>query len=137
MASHPFLQPRSTTILLTVARVCIATLYSFSGLEKLTDYGGAVGFASAFGVPFARYAIAFAIILELSCAVALLTPRYCRYGAAILIPWTLILGVWFHQFWAVPPAAWQMMVDDFFHHFVMAGGLIYVVVFGAGDRYAR
>ena len=137
MASHPLLPSRATTGVLTVARICMASLYLFSGLEKLIDYRGAVGFAGAFGVPLARYAIALAIVLELGCAAALLVPRYCRYGAAILIPWTLILGVWFHPFWAVPPAAWQMMVDDFFHHFVMAGGLAYVVVFGAGSNRDR
>jgi uncharacterized membrane protein YphA (DoxX/SURF4 family) len=32
----------------------------------------------------------------------------------------------------VPAAEWQMMIDSFFHHFVMVGGFMYVAVFGDG-----
>ena len=114
----------------------MASLFVFSGLEKLTDFGGAVGFAASMGVPLPQVAIGLAVVLELGCAAALLT-RWCRIGAAILTVWVIILGPTFHRFWAVPPAEWQMMVDNFFHHFVMAGGLLYVVVFGAGRGATR
>jgi putative oxidoreductase len=117
--------------LLLAARIGMASLATFGGLQKIVMYSGAVGFATMHGIPFAFYLMPFAIILELGCALLLVTSRYCRIAATILAVWTFVLGIWFHQFWSVPDAEWQMMIDSFFHHFVMTGGFIYVAVFGA------
>ena len=133
MNNGSLVAPRHIAAFLLVARLCLASLFIFSGLEKAFAYRGAVGFAASFGVPFAQYSMIGAIVLELGSASALLTRRYCRYGAAVLAVWMLVLNPWFHQFWAAAPEDWQMMIDSFFHHFVMIGGMIYVVVFGAGD----
>jgi putative oxidoreductase len=121
-----------TGIFLLAARLLMASLAVFGGLEKILNYDGAVAFATPFGVPFPRQTMPLAIMLELGCAAMLLWPRHCRLGAAILAVWTFVLGVWFHRFWAVPAAEWQMMIDSFFHHFVMVGGFMYVAVFGDG-----
>jgi putative oxidoreductase len=114
----------------------MASLAVFGGLQKIVMYKGAVAFASGFGIPFAQFLMPFAIILELGCAAALVTNRFCRPAGIILAVWTFVLGVWFHRFWAVPDAEWQMMIDSFFHHFVMTGGFVYVAVFGAADPQA-
>lgn len=127
---------RQATTFLLFARIGMASLFLFSGGEKLLDYQGAVGFARAFDVPFAGIGIGFAILLELGGAIGLLVPRTCRYAAAALAVWMFVLNPWFHRFWAVPAAEWQAMIDNFFHHFVMIGGLMYVVVFGPGDGVA-
>jgi putative oxidoreductase len=111
----------------------MASLAVFGGLQKIVMYGGATAFAASFGIPAPGLLMPLAIGLELGCAAALLTRRLCRPAAAILAVWTLVLGLWFHRFWAVPAADWQMMIDSFFHHFVMTGGFIYVAVFGTGD----
>jgi putative oxidoreductase len=105
---------------LLTARLLMASLAVFGGLEKIFNYEGAVAFATPFGIPFPRQTMPLAIILELGCAAMLFSPRYCR------------LGAWFHRFWAVPAAEWQMMIDSFFHHFVMVGGFMYVAAFGDG-----
>lgn len=118
---------------LFAARAGMASLAIFGGLEKVFNYQGAVGFSTQHLIPFAFYMMPFAIVLELGCAAMLLTPRYCRQGAAVLAVWTFVLGIWFHQFWAAPAAAWQEMIDSFFHHLVMTGGFVYVAIFGAGD----
>jgi putative oxidoreductase len=124
--------PSLAGFFLLLARLLMASLAVFGGLEKILNYDGAVAFATPFGVPFPRQTMPLAIMLELGCAVMLFLPRFCRVGAAILAVWTFVLGVWFHRFWAVPDADWQMMIDSFFHHFVMVGGFIYVAVFGDG-----
>lgn len=118
--------------LLTVARIAMASLAAFGGIEKIFKYADAVAFASAFSIPFAAYTMPLAVALELGCAILVLTNAWCRIGAGILAAWTLFLGVWFHRFWAVPAAEWQNMIDSFFHHLVMTGGFIYLAVFGTG-----
>jgi putative oxidoreductase len=120
--------------LLFAARLLMASLAVFGGLEKILNYDGAVAFATPFGIPFPQQTMPLAIILELGCAAALFSSRFCRLSASILAIWTFVLGIWFHRFWAVPAAEWQMMIDSFFHHFVMAGGFIYLAIFGDGRR---
>jgi putative oxidoreductase len=109
----------------------MATLFVFAGLEKIFKYGEVTSFAASYGVPLSSTLMPAAIILELGCAALLLTARYCRAAALILAVWTFVLNLVFHQFWKVPDNIWQLMVDNFFHSFVMVGGLMYVAVFGA------
>jgi len=125
------LAPGQTRGLLLAARVGMASLAAFGGLQKIFMYSGAVAFAASFDIPIPKYTMPVAIVLELACALLILTPRYCKIAASILAIWTFCLGIWFHRFWSVPAAEWQMMIDSFFHHFVMTGGFIYVAVFGA------
>jgi putative oxidoreductase len=121
---------------LFVARCFMAVLFVFAGLEKIVKYSDVSNFAASYGIPYASTLMPLAILLELGCASLLLTSRYCRYAAGILAIWTFLLNFGFHQFWKVPNNIWQLMVDNFFHSFVMVGGLMYVVIFGAGDRRA-
>jgi putative oxidoreductase len=117
---------------LLLARLLIASLFVFSGLEKCFDYGGAVAYATAHGIPYAATLMWLVIALELVSSAMLISGWHARAGAAALLVWVLWTGPWFHRFWVTPQPMWQMMVDDFFHHLVMAGGLIYVIVFGPG-----
>jgi putative oxidoreductase len=118
---------------LMLARMFMATLFVFAGAEKIFKYGDVTAFATSHGVPLSSTLMPAAIALELGCAAMLLTRRYCRVAALILAVWTFVLNLVFHQFWNVPDNIWQLMVDNFFHSFVMVGGLMYVVVFGAGN----
>jgi putative oxidoreductase len=115
----------------------MASLFFFAGVEKLVKFSDATAFASSFGVPWSSVLMPLAIVFELGCATALLTRRYCQVAALLLAGWTFGLNLVFHQFWKVPDGIWQFMVDNFFHSFVMVGGLLYVVMFGAGDHRAR
>ena len=117
---------------LLLARLCLASLFLWSGIEKAGDPSGAAAFAAQHGVPFARAAMPLAAIFELAAGAMLVIGWRTRLAAAALGAWILVLGPWFHQFWNAPPALWQLMIDDFFHHFVMLGGMIYVTVFGPG-----
>lgn len=118
---------------LLLARLLMASLFVFSGLEKIVIYNDAVQFATAGGVPFARELMPFAILLELGGAAMLLVGWHARWAAAAFAVWVLVLGPSFRRFWAEPPAIWQVVVGGFFHHLVMAGGFIYLAVCGPGE----
>jgi putative oxidoreductase len=125
-----------STILLT-ARLFMAALFFFAGGEKIVKYSDVVSFAGSYGVPWSAKLMPLAILFELGCASALLTRKYCQMAALLLACWTFALNLVFHQFWKVPDSIWQLMVDNFFHSFVMVGGLLYVFIFGAGHPRAR
>jgi putative oxidoreductase len=117
---------------LLVARLCLASLFLFSGGEKLTSLGGAAQWAASQGVPFAHQLMPLAVLFEVGTGLMLATGWHARVAAVALAAWIIVLGALFHQFWNAPPENWQFMVDDFFHHMVMFGGMIYVAIFGAG-----
>jgi transmembrane protein len=139
VAPRPSFVDRGRASLLWIARLLIVSLYVFSALEKVFDFEGAVNFAAGVGhIPFAKILMPFAIILELGCSALILTKRYCRIGATVLCVWTLFLGPWFHRFWDVQdPGQWQNVIDSFFHHLTMAGGLLCLAIVGAQSPASR
>ena len=117
---------------LLVARLGLASLFLFSGSEKLMYPTGAAKFAASYGVPFATFTVPIAAVFEIACALMIASGWHARSAAIALALWMAVLNPWFHQFWNVPPQIWQLIVDSFFHHFVMIGGMIYLAVFGPG-----
>jgi putative oxidoreductase len=118
---------------LLIARVGLASLFLFSGGQKLTHLQGAAAWATSVGVPFASLLMPLAGLFEVGAGAMLVTGWRTRPAAAALAAWIIVLGPLFHRFWEASPQMWQITVDDLFHHFVMFGGMIYVVVFGPGN----
>ena len=118
---------------LAVARISLASLFLFSGCQKLTHLQGAAQWAASQGVPFASLLMPLAGLFEVAAAVMLISGWRARQAAAALAAWIIVLGPLFHRFWEAPPQMWQIEIDDLFHHFVMFGGMIYVAVFGPGS----
>lgn len=119
-------------IWLLIARLGFASLFIFSGGEKLLFRGDAAAFAAGYGVPFAYAVMPLVSLFEIGCALLIVTGWQARKAAIALAIWMTVLNPWFHPFWKVPPQIWQLIVDSFFHHFVMIGGMIYLAVFGPG-----
>lgn len=118
---------------LLIARLCLASLFLFSGSEKLTSLSGAIQWGASIGVPVAQLSMPLAGLFEVATGLLLATGWRAREAAAALALWIIVLGPLFHQFWNVPPQLWQESVDNFFHHLVMFGGMVYVAIFGPGE----
>ena len=58
---------------LLVARLCMASLFLWSGVEKALDLRGAAQFAASRGIPFALQLMPLAILLEVGCGLMLVT----------------------------------------------------------------
>jgi putative oxidoreductase len=125
--------PAKQAAALLVARVGLASLFLFSGCQKLMHLQGAAQWAASQGVPFASLLMPLAGLFEVASAVMLITGWHARQAAAALAAWIIVLGPLFHRFWEAPPQLWQIEIDDLFHHFVMFGGMIYVAVIGPGS----
>ena len=55
-----------------------------------------------------------------------------RWAAAAMMLFTVVAAVIFHNYWAAPPEMAQNQMIHFLKNISMAGGLLYVVVFGSG-----
>src|SRR4051812_19642941 len=115
-----------------VGRLLIAAIFVFSGFGKITGFEGTVGYIASKGLPLPQLGAIAAIIVELGGGILLVLGWKARWAAAAMLLFTLAAAVIFHNFWAVPPDMAQNQMIHFMKNICMAGGLMYVVVFGSG-----
>ena len=115
-----------------IGRLLIAAIFVKSGLGKITGFEGTVGYIASKGLPLPQVAAIMAIIVELGGGILLIIGWKTRWAAAAMMLFTIVAAVIFHNFWGVPEAQAQNQMIHFMKNISMAGGLLYVVVFGSG-----
>ena len=113
-------------------RVLMAQIFLTSGYGKLTDFAGTAGFMASRGMPMAEFLTVGAILFELGGAVMLVAGWKMRWGALLLILFTVPATLIFHNFWAADAAQYQSQLTHFMKNVAMIGGLLYMMAFGAG-----
>ncbi len=108
-------------------RVCLATLFLWSGLGKLMSYEGTVGYVASAGLPLAPLAYAIAVIVEILGGIALAVGFKTRIVAAVLAVFSVATALGFHaNFGDLNQAV------HFMKNLAIAGGLLQVFAFGGG-----
>lgn len=115
-----------------LGRILLATIFLAAGLSKITAFEGTVGYIGSQGVPFPTLAALGTILLEIGGGLILVLGWHARWAAAALGLFTLITAVLFHNFWAVAPDQFQNQLIHFQKNLAIAGGMLYVVLFGSG-----
>jgi putative oxidoreductase len=110
-----------------VGRVLLAIIFVMSGAAKLADPAGTIAYIGAAGLPLAPIAYAGAVAVELGGGIALILGYRTRFVAAALAAFSLLAALFFHS-----ALADQNQLIHFFKNIAIAGGLVQVVVFGAG-----
>jgi putative oxidoreductase len=116
-------------------RVLLSALFLISGVGKISAYAGTAAYMSALGVPAAL--LPLVIATEVLGAIALIVGWKTRVTAFLLAGFTLLTGLVFHNHFAD-----QIQQIMFFKNIAIAGGLLLLVVHGAGTlsldrRFAR
>lgn len=115
-------------------RFLMSGLFVWAGYGKLMNPGGTAQFFASDGVPAPGLVVWIAIAIELLGGLALLAGFKTRWAAAVLAIWCLLTGFAVHLVAAgggAAPAATNNMIH-FYKNLAVAGGLLYVVAFGAG-----
>ena len=115
-----------------VGRLMIAAIFVVSGFGKITGFDGTVGFIASKGLPLPQLAAIAAIVVELGGGILLILGWKTRWAAAAMCIFTVVAALIFHNFWVVPAEQAQNQMIHFMKNICMAGGLLYVVVFGSG-----
>ena len=113
-------------------RILIALIFLRSGFGKITGFSGTAGFMASKGMPMAEFLLVGAIVFELAGAIMLILGWRVRWGALLLIAFTIPATLIFHNFWAVDAAQVQSQLSHFMKNVAIIGGLFYVMAFGAG-----
>jgi putative oxidoreductase len=114
------------------ARILMALLFLIAGWGKIGGFAGTAGYIASKGLPLPELGAAIAIVVEVGGAVALIAGFKTRLVALVMAVFTVVTGLVFHNFWAMP--ADQVMVNQimFLKNLSIAGGLLMISAFGAG-----
>lgn len=107
-----------------IARILMAYIFLIAGWGKLTAYGATAGYMESMGVPAALLPIT--ILVEFGGGLALLFGFQARLAALSLGVFSIITAFIFHG------TDDQMQQINFMKNLAMAGGLFYLMLYGAG-----
>jgi putative oxidoreductase len=75
---------------------------------------------------------ALTILIELGGGLAILFGFATRWAALALAVFTVLAGVIFHNYWAVPAEQVMMQQINFWKNIAIAGGFLMVAAYGPG-----
>ena len=113
--------------LMLLGRILLSSIFLWSGWGKLMAAGATQAYFGKLGLPMPEAAWAVAVFVELIVGLALLTGLFTRASALILAVWCIATALAAHTNFAD-----RNMEIHFLKNVVIAGGLLYVVAFGAG-----
>lgn len=112
-------------VITVVARVLMSHIFILSGFSKIGGYAGAQAYMAHMGVPGAL--LPLVILTELGGGLALLLGFQARIVAFLLAGFSIVAALIFHTNFAD-----QMQMINFMKNLAMAGGLLMVMLHGAG-----
>ncbi len=110
-----------------LGRVLLAVLFVMSGIGKLTDPAGTIGYIQSAHLPLPNIAYGIALTVELLGGILLIVGYRTRLVALILAVFTVAAAIGFHAHFAD-----QNQMIHFMKNIAITGGLLQVVAFGAG-----
>jgi len=118
-------------------RILIAPLFLLSGFHKITGFSSVAAIMAKVGMPFPELFVIGAIAFELGGAIMVLLGWHARWGALLLVLFTIPATLLFHNFWAVDAAQYSGQLNHFMKTLAILGGLVYVMAAGSGPLSLR
>lgn len=120
------------TPLALAARILMSVLFLIAGIGKISGFAGTAGYIASKGLPLPQLGVVIAIVVEVGGALALLAGFQTRWVALLMAVFTVITGLIFHNFWALPAEQVGLNQIMFMKNLSIAGGLLMMSAFGAG-----
>lgn len=115
-----------------VGRLLMAAIFIMAGISKISGFSGTAGYIASVGLPMPEALTAATIVLEVVGGLALVVGYRLRLFAVLLAGFTLLAGLFFHNFWAMPPEVQHIQQIMFMKNLSIAGGLLIIAAFGGG-----
>ena len=119
-----------------IARLCLVLIFPFSALDKIFNHQSAMAQAAhgLIALPDSMAALLLVLggMLEIIGPVCILVGFYRRQAALLFVFYVVVTAVLFHNFWAVPPEAYQNQQINFLKNVAIMGGMLMVFAFGPG-----
>lgn len=121
------------TYLQPLSRVLLAILFIFSGFGKIPGFAMVSGMMEQKGFPAAGLFLAIAVVIELMGGLLLLIGYKTRFAALALVIFMIPTTVIFHMAAIDGTQAGQMEVIATLKNLAIIGGLLQVMMNGAGS----
>lgn len=118
---------------LLAARLLVTPLFIYSGIGKILAFEVTAGRLPGGVGGFGSFLAAGSILIELGCSLAFILGIYTRCAALVLIVFTIIATLMFHNFWASPPAAVVGQTINFGKNLGLIGLFALIWAFGPGN----
>jgi putative oxidoreductase len=115
-----------TNLLDLVARIFISLIFLLSGINKIGNYEGTVGWMESLGMP--GIFLIPAIILEIAAPILIIVGYKVKISAALLSVFCVTTAIIFHSDFSD-----QIQFISFMKNIGLAGGFLFIVVNGAKD----
>ena len=113
-------------------RILLAVLFAFSGVEKILDPAGTIGYMQSGGLPFPKVLLVLSIVLELGASALLIVGWKARWAALALFLFMIPVTAVFHNPLAGDPSQAQMQAVHLMKNLAIIGGLLFAAAFGPG-----
>jgi putative oxidoreductase len=120
-------QASSADIVSFVGRLLMSAIFLLSGLSKLSDPAGTLGYIQSAGLPFPTLGLGVAVAVEIGGSLLLIAGFRTRWVAGALALFSLAAALAFHHDFAD-----QNQFIHFLKNVAMAGGLLQLVAHGGG-----
>ena len=110
-----------TNILDLVGRVFISLVFLLSGINKIRNYEGSIGWMESFGMP--GIFLIPAIILEIVAPILIIIGFKVKIAAALLSVFCIATALIFHTDFSN-----QMQFVSFMKNIALAGGFLFLVI---------
>jgi putative oxidoreductase len=111
-----------------LGRWLIALIFLLSGVGKILEPAGTIGYIQSAGLPLPQVAYLITILVELVAGLFLLIGFETRVAALVLALFSIAAALNFHTNFAD-----QNQLIHFMKNLAIAGGLLQVFAFGAGE----
>ena len=115
-----------TNIFDLVARILISLIFLLSGINKIGNYEGTIGWMESMGMP--GFFLIPAIILEVVAPILIIIGYKVKISAALLSVFCIATAIIFHSDFSD-----QMQFIAFMKNVGLAGGFLFLVINGAKD----
>jgi putative oxidoreductase len=115
-----------------LGRILLALIFITSGFGKIGGYAGVVGYIASKGLPMASVVAVLTILVELGGGLAVAFGFMTRWAALALAIFSVLAGLIFHAYWAVPADQVMNMQIHFWKNVAIAGGFLTLAAFGPG-----
>jgi putative oxidoreductase len=115
-----------------LARLLMAQLFIISGFGKMLAFNRTAAMLANHDFPMPEVMLVLTIAVEFGGGILLIAGWRVRCVATALFVFTLAATLVFHPVWRVEPEAAKAALNQFIKNLSIMGGLLYMVVFGAG-----
>ncbi|MES2228263.1 MAG: DoxX family protein [Pseudomonadota bacterium] len=115
-----------------IGRVMLALIFITSGFSKIGGFEGTAGYIASRGLPLASVVATLTILVELGGGLAVAFGFLTRWAALALAIFSVLAGLIFHAYWAVPADQVMSMQINFWKNISIAGGFLVLAAFGPG-----